>query len=409
MLDKSDPGDDVIARFRYQFCHVAINALKLLAEPEWAEFIICENFEDFILERHDGSFVAFQVKSRERHLSPFKLTDEAVEKSLARFIKLNRIFPGKFAEFVFATNHEMWTEKDDERNIEWLLEQVKSAPTIRNLRKTNAKRKAIEKLCDTAAADTDSVLAALKKTSCKSRREDIKTIERAVEHAVVECEPCKELQHKTVILLAEDFISAAFQASTKGRNTFAPALYAADADINAVFDEAALTGKKINRTVVEEIIAKRLVPSDEPLIIGDLVTQKRLPVGLSRMVQKMAAGGVQSIRINHTGDLVRSFEGLEIRWAIRFGRDKARAMVNDLLARTLTECVEAQVQAESTSSPYGSNQFAILKRNLEERYSRERDSRYGCKPDHLIGAAGILTQNCKVWWSEKFALLDEDI
>ncbi|WP_426289694.1 hypothetical protein ACN9MC_31030 [Ensifer adhaerens] len=57
LLDLEDPGDDVIARFRYQFSHVAIQALKMVIEPKWAKAIICENFEDFIIERHSGGDV----------------------------------------------------------------------------------------------------------------------------------------------------------------------------------------------------------------------------------------------------------------------------------------------------------------------------------------------------------------
>ena len=84
---------------------VAINALRLLVNPDFAESIICENFEDLIIEKNDGEFVAVQVKTRARHRPQFKLTDEDVEKSLVRFMKLGVQFPGKFTAFQFVTNH----------------------------------------------------------------------------------------------------------------------------------------------------------------------------------------------------------------------------------------------------------------------------------------------------------------
>lgn len=407
-LDDSDPGDDVIARFRYQFCNVAINALRLVSNPEWAKSVICENFEDLILERHDGSFVAIQVKTKARHLPPMKLTDEAVEKSIVRFIKLDKQFPDKVAEFQFVTNHEMWTDRDNQANLVWLLAQVTDAATISRLRKTNPKKIAVERLCEAAEATPDEVISTLLRTKCSTRKEDIKSIEKAVEHAVGECEQCTELQYATVVRLAEDLIAEASTASTKGRKTLVPMLYAADADFVEVFSEMSLLGKQIDRQRVEQIIAERLVPTDEPLMIGNIVTLGDLPNGLPRMVQKMAAGGVQASRINHTQDLVRSFESLEIKWVIKYGQKKAHVMVNDLLARTLTDCIEAQVEAAPTASVYGSQQYSVLKRVLEERYSRERDTLYGCKPDHLIGAAGVLTESCKVWWSDYFELLEEN-
>lgn len=407
LLDDSDPGDDVIARFRYQFCNVAINALRLVSNPDWAKSVICENFEDLILERHDGNFVAIQVKTKARHLPPMKLTEEAVEKSIVRFVKLDKQFPGKVIEFQFVTNHEMWTDRDDQANLVWLLEGVNAAATISRLRKTNPKKIAIERLCEVAEATPDEVISTLLRTKCSARKEDVKSIEKAVEHAVGECGQCAEVQYATVVRLAEDLIAEASTASTKGRKTLVPILYAADANFVEVFSEVSLLGKQIDRQRVEQIIADRLAPTDEPLMIGSIVTLKDLPNGLPRMVEKMAAGGVQASRINHTQDLVRSFESLEIKWAIKNGPKKARMMVSDLLARTLTDCIEAEVEAASAASVYGSQQYSVLKRMLEERYSRERDTLYGCKPDHLIGAAGVLTEACKVWWSDRFELLEE--
>ncbi|WP_195909533.1 dsDNA nuclease domain-containing protein [Rhizobium tubonense] len=409
LLDLEDPGDDVIARFRYQFSHVAIQALKMVVDPQWAKAIICENFEDFIVERHTGTFSAIQVKSRERHLSPFKLNELAVEKAIVRFVRLDLRFPGIFDEFVFVTNHEMWIEKENESNLVWLLDEIERQPTIKRLRATNPKKIAIDRLCKASGADADSVIATLSRTRCNPQKQDIKTIDRAVEHAIVECEQCSDLQHRTVLRLVDDLVAAAFHASSKGRNTFVPSLYAADVDYASVFQKAALQGKMLGREMVQAIIADRLKPVDEPLAITDLLEHSDLPVGLSRMVQKMAAGGVQLARINHVQDLVRSFEALKVRWATRYGGDKAKEMVNDLLARTLTECVEAHVEAEAAASgmSYGSSQFSLMKAKLEARYTREQATLYGCKPDHLIGAAGLLTEYCKVWWSSPFELLAE--
>lgn len=409
LLDIEDPGDDVIARFRYQFSHVAIQALKMIVDPTWAKAIICENFEDFIIERHEGTFTAVQVKSRERHLSPFKLNEPAVEKAIVRFVRLDLRFPGIFDEFVFVTNHEMWVEKENDANLVWLLDEIERHPTIKRLRATNPKKIAIDRLCNASGAGPDSVIATLSRTRCNPQRQDIKTIDRAVEHAVVECEQCSDLQHRTVLKLVDDLVAAAFHASSKGRNTFVPALYAADVDYAAVFEEAALQGKTLKREMVQAIISDRLKPVDEPLAINDLLEHSDLPVGLSRMVQKMAAGGVQLARINHVQDLVRSFEALKVRWATRYGGDKAKEMVNDLLARTLTECIEAHVEAEAAAAgvSYGSSQFSLMKAKLEARYIREQATLYGCKTDHLIGAAGLLTEYCRLWWSSPFELLPE--
>ena len=72
VLDGNDPGDKVIARFRYQFCVATINAIRLVSQPSSAKSIVCENFEDLIIELHDGTVVAVQVKTKARDLGKIK-------------------------------------------------------------------------------------------------------------------------------------------------------------------------------------------------------------------------------------------------------------------------------------------------------------------------------------------------
>ena len=408
VLDSEDPGDDTITRFKYQFCIVAINALRMVVNPDFATSIICENFEDLIVEKCDGTFDALQVKTRARHLPKFKLTDEAVEKSLIRFTKLDAQFPSKFTTFKFVTNHELWTEKKNGSNLEWVLAEIKKAPKIKGLRKTNPKRAVVERIAEAANTSSENIIETLRRTECVSRREDVTTIERAVSDAITQCPQCADLPYQTVLKLADDLVAAAFQASSKGRKTLVAKLYAVDANYEEVFAEASLEGKKINLPMVEEIIEDRLHPDEELVDIAGLVGLDGLPNGLTKMVQKMAKGGVETIRIQHMTDLVRSLEALEIRWVTRHGAEKARAMVNDLLARTLTECVEAQVEASQIGHPYGSRQYAAIKDRLETKHAREKETLNGCKIEHLMGAAGVLTEECKVWWSEKFELMESE-
>lgn len=408
VLDKNDPGDDVIARFKYQFCNVAIYGLRMIVEPNTVKSIICENFEDLILERWDGKFDAVQVKTKDRHLPKLKLTDEPVENSLIRFIRLNSQFPKKFQTFRFVTNHEMWVDKQNGSNTIWVLSELQKAPKIKGLCKTSLKRLAVERLIEKSGCSVEAVIDTMCLTTCVERREDVRTIERAVSDAVVECDECKNLPYEIVLKLADDLISAAFHASAKGRNTLVAKLYAPDANFEEVFNQQSLNGKKIDAQFVESIIQSWLKLGDEPLVIEGISSLEGLPKGLSKMVQKMAKGGVEAVRIKHMTDLVRSFEALKVKWALKYDGPTAKAMVSDLLGRTLTECVEAQVSASKKGSPYGSNQYARMKTLLESKHKNEFDTMYGCRTDHLIGAAGVLTEDCKVWWSDQFALLDSE-
>jgi len=404
ILDCDDPGDDTIARFRYQFCIVAINAFQLISSPGSAVSLICENFEDIIIERSDGSYDAVQVKTKLRHLTPFKANEPAVEKSLVRFAKLNDRFPNRFSSFQFVTNHEMWEEQENNSNLIWLLLELQRSPKIKGLRKTNPKRALVEKIAEASETTVDNVIEMLQRTKCVARREDVKSIDRAVSDAITQCTDCADLQYAMVLKLADDAIAAAFHASSNGRKTLVAKLYASDADYEDVFAEASLDGKRIDSKVITDIISRHLQPSSELVDITGLVNLDSLPKGLSKMVQKMAKGGVETVRIQHMTDLVRSLEALEVRWATRFGRERAKAQMKDILGRTLTECVEAHVEMSTAEAPYGSSQYTNTKSRLEKRFSTEMESLHGCQIEHLMGAVGALTEDCKVWWSEEFEL-----
>ncbi|MBE9639155.1 dsDNA nuclease domain-containing protein [Salipiger mangrovisoli] len=403
-LDVDDPGDDTIARFNYQFSIAAIYLLKMALDPSYAKSIICENFEDLIVQKDDDSFEAIQVKTRDRKHPAFKLTDDAVEKSLTRFAKLEARFPGKFLQYKFLTNHELWEGKENGQNLAWILQEIEKKPTIKRLRSTSPKRIAIENIARRAEVSPETVVLTLSKTICITRREDVTSIDRAVQNAVGECRQCEDLPYKTVVKLSEDIVAAAHRASCKGRLAFEAKLYTSDLPYEDVFTEVALRGKTLSLPIINELIDRYLAPQDEPVEMFDYSSARGLPKGLEKMFQKMAEGEVEARRIDVMADSVRSLEVLKIRWVMKFGAVKAKEMYNDLLSRILHDCVEAQIEAEKLGKPYGSEQYRLTRLRLENRLSTEKAKLYGCKIDHLMGAAGILTENCKNWWSDKFDL-----
>tara|TARA_R110001606_G_scaffold71247_9_gene163301 strand:+ start:30313 stop:30480 length:168 start_codon:yes stop_codon:yes gene_type:complete len=45
-----------------------------------------------------------------------------------------------------------------------------------------------------------------------------------------------------------------------------------------------------------------------------------------------------------------------------------------------------------------------LRERLSERVTSQSQPLFGATEEHLVGAAGILTEECSVWWSNKFEL-----
>lgn len=42
-----------------------------------------------------------------------------------------------------------------------------------------------------------------------------------------------------------------------------------------------------------------------------------------------------------------------------------------------------------------------FREKAEATWSAERANLFGCRKEHLEGAGGLLTEECKVWWSER--------
>jgi hypothetical protein len=45
-----------------------------------------------------------------------------------------------------------------------------------------------------------------------------------------------------------------------------------------------------------------------------------------------------------------------------------------------------------------------LRKRLAASAISERESLFGCRPEHLSGAVGLITDECRVWWSAPFTL-----
>ena len=182
--------------------------------------------------------------------------------------------------------------------------------------------------------------------------------------------------------------------------------YAAGSDIETVVNNQLLAGKRVDRAAVLKIIKEHVEVEQtfETLNISGLVPPDELPFGTERMALKMARGAIETVRIQNMQDLVHAFNAMYMRWVRKYGPEVAGQRYEDLLARVKFDCAEAQVAVQEVGKPYGPAMYETLFGRLRVRCQEESGSLYGCKPEHLLGAAGVLTENCKAWWSAEFDL-----
>lgn len=404
LLDNADLGDDVAARFNYQHSYAAINAIRLITgEGECVE-IICENHEDFLLKNSAGKFIGTQIKSRKITLSPFKAGEEQVTNALAKFCLLDQKFPGCFEGFDFTTNHSFWNKEQSLNNLPWLLDSLRQRGTIKGLRANNPLRLFVERIGASSGLSPQEVVSTLVRTTLRGHEAEISHIDSKVREALCECPGIEEMPYATVASIAKALVELAREASAKSLRGPITELFAPGTDLKQAVDNQLLAGKRICKADVLALIDRFKGGSKpyEDINVSTLVTPTDAPFDLVIAFRKLAKGGVEAGRVTNIEDRVRSFEALFLEWSRKYGVDEATNRYNNVLAAVQFEAAEAHAGAEKGGEPYGSAMFGALAERLMARARDDGDQLHGCRPEHLIGAAGILTQQCKTWWSPHF-------
>ncbi len=404
ILDKTDPGDDVAARFDYQHSYAAINAIRLIiGECEYVE-IICENHEDYLLKNSVGKFIGTQIKTRKITLPPFKAGEQQVTKALGKFCLMDQKFPGCFEGFDFTTNYAFWENEQSLSNLPWLLATLRQRGGIKGLRENNPLRQFVEGIASSTGLSPQDVAATLIRTTVRGHESEITHIRSSVQEALCECPGIKNLPYAMVAAIAKAVIQLARDASAKALRGPITELFAPGTDLKKAVDDHLLAGKRICKADVLAVIDqfKGGCKPYQDIDVSTLITPADAPSDLVVAFRKLARGGVEAVRVTNIEDRVRSFEALFIVWSRKYGADEAKKYYNNVLAAVQFEAAEAHASAEKGAVPYGSAMYGALAERLMARARDDRDQLHGCRPEHLIGAAGVLTQHCKTWWSPQF-------
>jgi hypothetical protein len=61
--------------------------------------------------------------------------------------------------------------------------------------------------------------------------------------------------------------------------------------------------------------------------------------------------------------------------------------------------VTAERFEKRSDVPYGAAMLRRLKDQLRATWAAEKATLFGCRPEHLAGASGLLSEECKIQWS----------
>lgn len=399
-LDKMDRGDDTQRRFRYQNSCACLISLKMLEDDSTYQEIYCEHFEDILLKLKTGKYAGVQIKTRDNNLGCFDIKDEAVENSISRFIKLDIQFKGLFSYFVLATNVGFY--KSDSKGLNELIKWSKTIQLSSILKSRTEFAKLVKKLSGSISdCSCEDVITTLSKIRTKGDMPQFNDIEDKIFSKLCALGTYGTIPPRIIKLAISRLIMKHFDASSlvyNGRMDFY--VFAKDYEGDEI--QITIRSKTINKEIITSII-NEVIENPEPIIkTKNPESILSIPKTTSVLERKMDKGDINIDNVTLMKDnkfATESFMTKEYYRSNKLSEEK----YNQIRQIVLNEC-QASYDSFNKNSIFGLEMLNDVRNRLMERYKLDKTCFFGCTPEHLLGMAGILTEECKVWWSEKFEI-----
>lgn len=400
-LNHSDPGDDVQRRFRYQAAYAAILSASMLKEDSKISEVYCELHEDVLLKLRNGKFQGIQVKTRMPHLGPFDIHDGEIEKSISRFIALDGKFKDKFEGFTITSNVAFSREKN--KCLRTLCQLAKDGKSNELLKARTASNKWIETLAKKCGVTTNEVINVLSRLRLRDDFSTLDDISGKLFQALVIHPELKSQTTGTVSKICQDLISKHSAAASLNHDSPMEEHFILGVNPIKAKEEAIIKGKQITKELVTDIISTA-ISDPVKLFIKDSKGINSLPKGDKILETKMDAGGLAIENIQLIKDQKYSFEALTASWLYKMDVEEASRRYDQVKMIVQNECQEAHDEENLNDREYGTKMLINVRKRLRTRHEKERSSFFDFSYDHLLGIVGSLTEECTVWWSEKFDL-----
>lgn len=392
-----DVGADTQRRFRYQACYAAILSLGLLEDDGPIKELYCEHHDDVVLRLTSDRFKVIQLKTRLVGRVPFKAGDSEIVNSLRKFAALEAKFPGRFESYLLASNVGFWHEKKNGSNLDYVLEELRAGSG-------SSYAKLVKKIAETKPAiDHAVVLVALRKVQL-GVTPGLDDVEPKLREQLAQISEFRGRRYDELKAASDSLRDRIFEASSlAGLSTLPEYLAVCSDSPQSMQAQSIIQLKRISKVIVSELLNREL-SSATLLRTHQLVPIADLPTGMNRMEIKMAAGGLSVREIDHLKDLKFSTEYLLQQWFYMYGHEQTQKYYEHLRVVVRGECLAAQENSQQPEGLYANRMLSDLRQRLQHQSATLAAETPECRQNHLLGMAGILTEDCKVWWSAEFEL-----
>jgi hypothetical protein len=401
-LPKADPGAETSNRYRYQAAYAGLVAVTAMEQVPDAVAVYCEHHEDILLEFQDGLCDAIQVKSQADSSAPLKGNGDVVLKSLRRFVELEAEFGARIRRYRLASISGFYKVGKSSSNVGHCLEQAQGcAPTASPEPPLSTLIKKMNVADSTSPA---VVLSSLKKVFLDPTLPKLRDIDGRVRQGIERLDGMGNYRASDLQEAAQSIIAMADEAGRATDGTSAEDYFAYLDDPEAHAAKALIAAKRLGLAEIRDAIHEAV--KDAALLRsteGADITQ--LPSSSGIAERKLDAGGMPIHVVELLGDLRSSAEFEVQRRLYRNGKAQANAQYDhaQLLIQAIAEDARQAVRQDGTEE-YGQAMWADLRQRLDQLRIKDATSLVGFTPEQLTGVAMILTDLCKVWWSEPFDL-----
>ena len=396
--NQTDPGDETSRRYRYQFGYGVILLVASVRNDLDYKAVWCEQREDFLGEISESFFDAYQVKTREPELGQWNLNDEDLKKSISRFVTLELNYPGNFRHFNFVSNAKF---SKSEAKVRAHLSPIKLKAAVSDVASWkelgNAPKKGFEHLKTKIGADPQQLFLVLKKVQFLNGP-PLESFEEvlALTHISTLSE-CSTLNAALLARVREGLIQRVTRASSL--STESPAVHYTA--LNTSCHDPFLKAKRLS--LDEVALTIREVQGKHFSYLASLAS---LQLGRAKekegaLEKKMSHGGlVHHYEMMHR----RAISAEQILLDLATRPDDGTQIIAQVENVVLGECDDARLRAAQNPEPFGARMLIDVQDRLRKIVQDQPSRIHNQDADLLVGVAGLLTAECKVWWSQPFDL-----
>ncbi|GGS41252.1 dsDNA nuclease domain-containing protein [Deinococcus knuensis] len=403
ILDKTDPGDETLQRYRYQHAYGLLLALGALRKTGAAEYtaLYCEHHEDLLGLLSTNDIHVYQVKTRKKELGAWKTTDDAFVHSIQRFVQLDTQYPASVQRFVFVSNTELRSAGPKAKAGEKALSPILLLTACQDCDDPQTLpdgiREGFNQLKTSCECDGATLLSVLKRMEFKLGPDLFNFQAELVSDALPAHPECRQLTVTELKRLARQLIDVFTEASALPVDPDARVLPEADV-------KRGLTTVKAKRVEVSQIaqLLAHAQHGPQTVVLPDDLAATPLDDSHTVLVQKLTEG-----------DLTHQINTMKRRLLTAYEWAREQQIIDEQLGRARLSQLEGIVEGvyadehaviSQQSPPWGRQLYSNMLTEFKRLANDEPERVCHQNSDKLFGIAGLLTEKCRVWWSPRFTV-----